>query len=430
MRCKCKLFNVSGIPASDGSVIPRDVVETYLNSEEYKNAIESKKMLGSLTHRARNLANAPQTYGNALNKTIGKDDMMLLVGVSSPTHYVERLYIENDGWCYADIKILEETGLDDEAIQYIRRLKGLLSQGIHPGVSAVILAYWDSTSSGSDICRKIQSIKSLDITLNPSWKAAQIVKIDDEKENGEEKEFSETYTPKDFQYDGLKVKQFSDLNSIGCGDLIRSSKINGKFTNLKAKQFSASGMVEEVPEDGIGKVGEKMFAVATLKMRIKEGMLSPRMRFRRLILDYRQVVRQMGGAEKIDPNTLRVMKSLFTSDVLDIMKMITPDIIAGKQINTLIGASSLGKSVRVAAQKLQMPFRLAMQESAKQGFVSKMRYQKIQDAYIEFINSLIEDILRSTPGQVAPIGKEDEAAEDELNKDKDGNKMLFKTSSK
>lgn len=399
MRCKCKLFSVSGIPASDGSIVPRDVVETYLNSEEYKNAIESKKMLGSLTHRARNLANAPQSAGAALSKTVGKDDMMLLVGVSSPTHYVERLYIENDGWCYADIKILEETGLDDEAIQYIRRLKGLLSQGIHPGVSAVIVAYWDSTSTGSDICRKIQSIKSLDITLNPSWKAAQVVKIDDESE----KSFSEVdnYTAKDFKFDGLKVKQFSDLNSIGCGDLIKSSKINGVFTKLKAKQFSASGVVEEANDV---EIKEKQFSVSTLKLRVKEGMMSPRMRFRRLILDYRQLIRQMGGAEKIDPETLKAMKSLFTSDVLDIMKQITPDIMAGKQINTLIGASSLGKGVRVAAQKLQMPFKMAMNESAKQGFVSKMRYQGIQDAYIDFINSLMSDIFGEAGGEVVAVG--------------------------
>lgn len=400
MRCKCKLFSVSGIPASDGSIIPRDVVETYLNSEEYRNAIESKKMLGSLTHRARNLANAPQSAGSDLRKTIGKDDMMLLVGVSSPTHYVERLYIENDGWCYADIKILEETGLDDEAIQYIRRLKGLLSQGIHPGVSAVIVAYWDSTSTGSDICRKIQSIKSLDVTLNPSWKAAQIVKIDDEKD-GNEKTFSE----KDYQFDGLKVKQFSDLNSIGCGDLIKSSKINGVFTKLKAKQFSATGVVEEV-DDNIITTKEKTFSAGSLKIRIREGMMSPRMRFRRLILDYKQLVKQMGGAEKIDAATLKSMKSLFTSDVLDIMKQITPDIMAGKQINTLIGASSLGKSVRVAAQKLQIPFRTAMNESAKQGFVSKMRYQAIQDAYIDFINSLMSDIFGGEGGEVVAIGDE------------------------
>lgn len=414
MRCKCKLFNVAGVPASDGSIIPRDVVETYLNSEEYRNAIESRKMLGTLTHRARNLANAPQSAGAALSKTIGKDDMMLLVGLSSsPTHYIEDMYIENDGWCYANIKILEETGLDDEAIQNIRRLKGLLSQGIKPGVSAVIVGYWNSNSTGSDVCSKILRISALDVTLNPSWKAAQIVKIDDEKDGGE-KSFSESigekYTIKDFKFDGLKVKQFSDLNSIGCGDYLKSSKINGVFTKLKAKQYSASGMVEEL--DVVSTPIEKKFSTSSLKVRITEGMLSPRMRFRRLILDYKQLIKQMGGVEKIDQKTLKLMKSLFTSDVLDIMKQITPDIMSGKQINTLIGASSLGKSVRVAAQKLQVPFRVAMNESAKQGFVSKARYQGIQDAYIEFINSLMLDIFGDTG--VAAVGEGDDNSTNEL----------------
>lgn len=417
MRCKCKLFNVAGIPASDGSIIPRDVLETYLNSEEYKNAIESRKMLGTLTHRARNLANAPQSAGAALSKTIGKDDMMLLVGLSSsPTHYIESIYVENDGWCYANIKILEETGLDDEAIQNIRRLKGLLSQGIKPGVSAVIVGYWNSNSTGSDICSKILRISALDVTLNPSWKSAQIVNIDDEKE-GSQRSFSEEerYSIKDFKFDGLKVKQFSDLDSIGCGNFIKSSKINGIFTSLKAKQYSALGMVEELNINEYKK--EKNFSASALKIRVKEGMMSPRMRFRRLIIDYKQLIRQMGGPEKIDAETLKVMKSLFTSDVLDIMKQITPDIMAGKQINTLIGASSLGKSVRVAAQKLQIPFRIAMNESAKQGFVSKMRYQAIQDSYIEFINSLISDIFGESGGEVVAITNNGNSSSEETSEE-------------
>ena len=382
MRCKCKLFNVAGVPASDGSIIPRDVLEAYLSSEEYRNAIESRKMLGSLTHRARNLANAPADFGAALNKTVGKDDMLLLVGVSAPTHYIERLYIENDGWCYANIKILEEDGLDDAAIQNIRRLKGLLNQGIHPGVSAVIVAYWDSTGMGSDVARKIQSIKSLDITLNPSWKDAQIVDIDYEgsKRGEDERSFSDTSNSPI-----LKAKTFSNVD---CGDLLKTSKINGRFTKLKVKEFSGDGMVYELrgPET-------KSFSAMTLKERVRYAKLSPRMRFRRLIIEYRQLIKQSGGVENIDEETLKIMKSLFTTDVLDIMKTITPDIVKGKQINTLIGASSLGKNVRVAAQKLQLPFRQAFIEGQKQGYLSKMRYQKMRSLYQEFANSLVEEVF-------------------------------------
>lgn len=401
MRCKCKLFSVAGIPASDGSVIPRDVVEQYLSSEKYRNDIESRNMLGTLTHRVRNLANAPSSAGTALQKTVGKDDLMLMVDVAAPTHYVERLYIENDGWCYADIKVLEEEGFDDNAIQNIRRLKGLLKQGVKPGVSAVVVGFWKDDT----LLERLVSLKSLDITLSPSWKSAQITEIYDDND---EKIFSDTskINPEDYKFDGLKVKQFSDLNSLGCGDLPKTSKINGSFTILKGKQFSANGMVEEISDNNsmlietTSSYKEKQFSVTGLKERLKMSKLSPRMRFHRLIIDYRQLIRQAGGVDKMDPETVKTLKSLFTTDVLDLMKSITPDIIAGKQINTLIGASSLGKGVRVASQKLQMPFRQAMQESAKQGFVSKNRYQKIQEAYIEFINSLIEDIFSTNPTQV------------------------------
>lgn len=408
MRCKCKLFSVAGIPASDGSIIPRDVVEQYINSEKYRNDIASRNMLGTLTHRVRNLANAPASAGTALSKTIGKDDLMLMVDVAAPTHYIEKLYIESDGWCYADIKILDEEGFDDNAIQNIRRLKGLLKQGVKPGVSAIILGYWKN-DSGSDYLTRLAGLKSLDITLSPSWKSAQVTEIYDDND---ERLFSDTLTvnPEDYKFDGLKVKQFSDFNSLGCGDLPKSSKINGSFTILKGKQFSANGMVEELDYEDITSTSqpiEKSFSVTGLKERLKTASLSPRMRFHRLIIDYRQLIRQAGGIDKMDPETVKTLKSLFTSDVLDLMKSITPDIIAGKQINTLLGASSLGKGVRLASQKLQMPFRQAMQESAKQGFVSKARYQKIQEAYLDFIHALIDDIFSSGVAKTEEVTEEE-----------------------
>ena len=37
MRCKCKILSLSE-PASDGSMVSKEVIETYLNSEECKEA--------------------------------------------------------------------------------------------------------------------------------------------------------------------------------------------------------------------------------------------------------------------------------------------------------------------------------------------------------------------------------------------------------
>ena len=39
MQIKVKLLSVGGVPASDGSIVPREVFESWLNSEEAKNAI-------------------------------------------------------------------------------------------------------------------------------------------------------------------------------------------------------------------------------------------------------------------------------------------------------------------------------------------------------------------------------------------------------
>ena len=56
-------------------------------------------------------------------------------------------------------------------------------------------------------------------------------------------------------------------------------------------------------------------------------------------------------------------------------------------------ASSLGKATRVAAQKLQIPYKLASKEVDKSGMLSKPRFQKLQEAYFDFINSMIDEVF-------------------------------------
>ena len=408
MRCRVKLFSTSSqILASDGSYIPAQVLQDYLNSDDYKNSIESKSMLGGLTHRARNLANNKNS-GSALKATIGKDDLMLLpTEAAAPVFYVTKLELMPDSWCYAEIQLFDEAQADDEAAQSIKRLKYLLKAGVKPGVSAVILGYWDTSTSGTETLRKLVKIKGLDITLCPSWKAAQVVSTWDDEGNlvGDEKSFSDIdnieFTPKDFEFKGLKAKVFSDLNSIGCGNIVKSSKIDGRFTKLIAKVFSADGMVEEISEQSSEEIVQKEFSATTVKERTRIGRMSVRQQFRYLIIDYKNAVRQSGGVEKIDPETLKVMKSLFTSDLLNIMKTITPDIMAGKNPGTLLGASSLGKNVRVSVQQLFLPFRMGLQEVSKTGAISKNRYQKLQQAYIDFTNAMIDEVF-GQKGNVAP----------------------------
>lgn len=401
MRCKCKILSLSD-PASDGSMVSREVIEAYINSDECKEALRLHKMLGTLTHRSRSVVSNFPEQGAALSKVIGSDDSALVVSekAPAPTHYVEKLYVE-DGWLWGVLKVLDEEGMDDIAIQNIRRLSGLLKQSIMPGVSAVIVGYWKGIS-GSDHLEKLVNLKGVDITLNPSWKKAGIMEIMDGED--EEREFSEiNYTPADFKYSGMKVKTFSDLSSLGV-DAPKSSKINGQFTSLKAKEFSCDGATT-IFEEEVGNVEEqKEFSVAAVKDRLREAKFSPRVYFRRIYMNYRQAVKSLGGVGKIKPEDEKILRALFTSDVLYILNLITPDVIQGKQINTLLGCSAASKTARLEAQKLQIPLRMAMLESKRQGFVSKVRYQKLQEAYLSFIKGLMEDVF----GNNEPIPEEPE----------------------
>ena len=187
----------------------------------------------------------------------------------------------------------------------------------------------------------------------------------------------------------------------------KSSKINGQFTKLIAKQFSCCIELKETTEDFIPVV-QKEFTAATVKERLREGKMSPRMRFRRTIISYKQVIKQLGGPGKMKEEDEKVLKALFITDLLDIVKTIAPEIEKGKQINTLLGASTLGKNVRVAAQKLQLPFRMSMTEIKKNGYPSKMRYQKIQDAYLEFVNSICSEVFGTSSTLPENLSEEDE----------------------
>lgn len=192
--------------------------------------------------------------------------------------------------------------------------------------------------------------------------------------------------------------------------MLKSSKIDGRFTKLKAKTFSFNTEVVPITEETqlVEEPIQKDFSVATVKERVRIGKMSPRQRFRLLVLEYKQAVKQAGGSEKMDPETLRVMKSLFTTDLLDIMKTITPEIMKGKNPGTLLGASSLGKNVRISVQKLFLPYKMALQEVTKMNAISKNRYQKIQAAYVDFTNAMLEEIFAPKNGM-----KKEEPVEEE-----------------
>lgn len=236
----------------------------------------------------------------------------------------------------------------------------------------------------------------MDITLNPSQKGARITDIyEDDNTTPEEKTYNYMGQRKFSEMDirvmnsGTPVTKLFSTTEVA-PDLPKTSKVGLRFTSLKVKEFSSISDVD-ITDDNVAT--QKEFSVGNLKDRLRVAKLSPRQNFRRLVLDYKQLVKSQGGASKMDPADLKVLKSLFTSDVLMILRQIHPDILSGKQISTLLGASSLGKATRVAAQKLQIPYKLASKEVDKSGMLSKPRFQKLQEAYFDFINSMIDEVF-------------------------------------
>ena len=140
MKIKLRFWNCEN-SASDGSRIPLDVFDEYFRSPQYQEAVESKSMLCSLTHRSRNLKSAPPEY-QSLKATVGNDDLMLCVdhNTPSPVMYIDRMYYDREiGWVCADATVLDESMADDDMAKQIKRFKSLLREGIKLGCSAVVV---------------------------------------------------------------------------------------------------------------------------------------------------------------------------------------------------------------------------------------------------------------------------------------------------
>jgi hypothetical protein len=408
MKCLLKILNLNA-PASDGSTVPYDVLQSYIDSEECKKALRDKTMVSSFTHRCRNIQSVFPDKP-ALLKTVGRDDVFGIVDEEAPTitHYITKLEIKSDGWLYGVCEILEEDGLDDVSIQNLRRLKGLIKNGIKIGCSCIILGNWKTQGKGTDTLVKLVQFKGVDFTFNASWKNACLVEAWEEDEDGERiKTYSENTEDVDNK---LKVKTFSDLSGFDYNGP-KSSKINGQYTILKAKQFSSIGTIETVegdvpevketekaftqPETKEETPEQKNFTVAGIRDQLRERKLGVRLMFRRMILSYKQVVKSMGSNMK--PEDEAILKSMLSSDVLYVLNKISDDVITkNKQINTLLGASSISKSLRLACTDLQLSYRMAGMEARKQGFVSKIRYQRLSAAYNKFVGAVLDEVFKNT----------------------------------
>lgn len=198
----------------------------------------------------------------------------------------------------------------------------------------------------------------------------------------------------------------------------RFSKVNGKVCQLKVKVFSAGSearLLSEVDEnpvkvfsvEGEGSTklftdkkveAQKNYSISTIKERLRYSKFSIRQLFRRTIIDYKKFWESQGS--RLSDEDKKLVRGLFISDMMNIMNRITPEVTKGKQINTLLGTSAFGKELRTAAQKLQMPYRLAFKEEERMGAPTKKRYQDIQAAYNEFMRALLNYVFPNSENSI------------------------------
>lgn len=165
MKITVKLFPLDK-KASDGSSVPRKVFLEYINSEEFKVRMDSKLMLGGLTHGDRSEPDA--------DTGLGEFDQLLIQG--NITHYVTKLYIGKDGFVYADAVIMDDVSMyEGVSKENILTLIRLLKAGIKLPVSIVIKAYWND----KDEAEKIVFIGGFDMVMSPGYAGAKIVKIEE-----------------------------------------------------------------------------------------------------------------------------------------------------------------------------------------------------------------------------------------------------------
>jgi hypothetical protein len=230
-----RLFNTDS-KASDGSIIPRRVVDEYLGGEDYQLIKSAKLSVGGMTHQSRKLP--PNFEG-----LIGKDDLLYVN--DNCTHYISEIYfMDDDPFAHAILKIFDPDKFEGRRRENIVNLRGMLQSGCKLPVSVVIHALW----SPSNLCEKIIRIKGCDFTANPAFAGAGTIKV--MSDVGSDKENVCYGSPR------LKDEERSFANLNGC--VIETRYFTGEVIKFETNTISETTAFSE-GEENVGN-NEKRFS--------------------------------------------------------------------------------------------------------------------------------------------------------------------------
>lgn len=228
MRVLVKLYNMVD-PAADGSVIPRQQTEQYLNSEDYRTIISDKLALCGFTHKDRVL---DSKYKNV----VGPDDQVLINNNS--VGYIEKIFLREAGdkYCYAFIKVFDPQNFSGALKDNITNFSGMMEEGVKLPSSVVIQAMWSPSGRAERIIR----IKGMDFTMNPSFKGSGTIKMMSVKdvEETDTKTFSDINIPEGHR---IATRKFS-MGEIEIEKIVPDNNPNAKII------VSSNNLLDSLPD--------------------------------------------------------------------------------------------------------------------------------------------------------------------------------------
>lgn len=146
-------------PAQSGDIIPRRVLESYVNSPQCYERLKRGLVTGGMTHFSR----------KTTKEGIPNADQILFDG--NMFFKATKLWMEGN-FLMAEFKVFEDLTFEGEMQNAYNTFITMLKNGIRPPVSSCIRAYWDDK-----VCREIEFLRGVDVTLQPGFTGSEITEI-------------------------------------------------------------------------------------------------------------------------------------------------------------------------------------------------------------------------------------------------------------
>lgn len=147
------------LPAQSGDIIPRAVLESYINSPECKDRLDKGLITGGVTHFSR----------KTTKDGIPHADQILLDG----NQFFKCVDLWMDGnFAMGRFEVFTNLKLEGDIKNTYNSFINALRNNIKYPVSSCIRSFWDDV-----VAREIVFLRGVDITLQPGFAGSEIIEI-------------------------------------------------------------------------------------------------------------------------------------------------------------------------------------------------------------------------------------------------------------